>query len=265
MNIKAAAARLDGLSVTEAITSKFMLRLKDAGFIAVFAGVEDDTHTTWMIGAVGRNSARASYVAYPSAEYRFTPDGYFGNRCNDDHCPHIERMTAKAAVVRARHSYPDEASSLRWRFATDIPHETFELTHDGKPFCVGVIFAATDAVSPASVVSRTAEIIGEGDLVFPAAITPVTQAFLEKHFPDCDDPEIVRMIALAINTERSRCFLVAETEPEYPTEWTQEEVDAHAGMDPQEIARGAVRDTKQCIMDRIASGETPASRHNDEE
>lgn len=260
MNIKEAAEELNGKRFLEACSDAFILRLQEAGLVAVFGGGED---TSWIVGSIGPRAPRVEYGAYEGAEYLFTPDGFFTNICHDDDCPYGMEKTSRAAVVRARWYNAKTDYELQWIYETDIPHQTFIMTDGDKPFCEGIVFAVKDAVIQAnSIVSRTAEIIGEGDLVFPEPITPATQAFLEENFPDCDDPRIVRLIALAINTERSRCFLVAETEPEYPSEWTQEEIAVHADMGPLEVARGAARDTKQRIMDRIASGEVPRFTQN---
>lgn len=36
-----------------------------------------------------------------------------------------------------------------WTYSTDIPHATFEVVDDGKPYCRGIVFALSDIEPPA--------------------------------------------------------------------------------------------------------------------
>ncbi|HJV76034.1 MAG TPA: hypothetical protein VJ654_17570 [Noviherbaspirillum sp.] len=41
----------------------------------------------------------------------------------------------------------DPGDGYSWKFKTDIPHETFEITEDGEPYCRGIVFALADVAS----------------------------------------------------------------------------------------------------------------------
>lgn len=50
--------------------------------------------------------------------------------------------TVKAPVIRKINSnYGDDGV---WRFATDIPHSTFDVTEDGILYCVAIVFSILD-------------------------------------------------------------------------------------------------------------------------
>jgi hypothetical protein len=66
--------------------------------------------------------------------------------------------------------------------------------------------------------------------------------------------ETVMAIALAINSERTRCARIVEAEKEYPL--GREAPMADRG------AAGIVRTTKQSILDRIHSGEAAPARED---
>lgn len=37
-------------------------------------------------------------------------------------------------------------SGASWTYETDIPHETFTVTEDGEPYCIGIVFRLADCV-----------------------------------------------------------------------------------------------------------------------
>lgn len=62
--------------------------------------------------------------------------------CDNDDCPHEEKMLEKAKTVRANWCPDDDGCS--WKYETEIPHETFKVYEDGQLYCVGIIIHQED-------------------------------------------------------------------------------------------------------------------------
>lgn len=242
MDVKQAAAELNGRQYRDECSKDLHLRMKAAGIVAVFGGSDD---LVYFAGAA--NDERG---AWNGGEYFFSSDGLLENECGDD-CRYFERLEALATPVRA--IWNDGGFS--WRYETTIPHEKFVIMEDDDTYCEGIVFALEN-VGGTRLSSRVADIIRKGDIVFPDTIADETQAFIEKHLPKCGDVATVMAIALAINSERTRCARLVETEEELPGDPPQKVIDAMIAVGPIGNARSAVRATKQSILNRIHSGET---------
>ena len=80
--------------------------------------------------------------AYNGTTVYLTPDGVLQKPdCGQDDCPYFAREREKARTIKA--VWHDKGGPC-WTFETDIPHETFTVTEDGEPFCVGIVFSVKD-------------------------------------------------------------------------------------------------------------------------
>jgi hypothetical protein len=136
MDIQEAAAALDGNQYGSEGSAELFASLKESGLVAVF-GQSDDIMA--LRGA-------ANDELYDDTAY-FTPDGLLHNECEDDRCPHFEKLKRRASPVTA---IWDDGSGYSWRYRTDIPHATFVIKEDEDLYCEGIVFALKDAIKRAA-------------------------------------------------------------------------------------------------------------------
>lgn len=72
-----------------------------------------------------------------------TSAGLLTNDCDNEECPHFEKLKVNAASIEA--VWDDGEYS--WTFKTSIPHATFEVLEDDEKYCRGIVFALADVVS----------------------------------------------------------------------------------------------------------------------
>lgn len=106
---------------------------KAAGLVVVY-GASDDLME--FAGAIDEELG-----AYDGTTAYLTSAGLLQNECDNDRCPHFEKMKEKAATITAMWC---AESGYSWTYATTIPHETFEIIEDGEPYCRGIVFALAD-------------------------------------------------------------------------------------------------------------------------
>lgn len=128
------AARLNGRQYRNEITAGEAAEAKAAGLVVVY-GYSDDNME--FEGAI-----RDEIGCYDGGTAYLTRDGLLQNDCDDDECPHFEKLKQKASTIEAIWSPGDEQYS--WIYKTDIPHATFEIIEDDLPFCRGIVFALAD-------------------------------------------------------------------------------------------------------------------------
>ncbi|NTF23505.1 hypothetical protein G6L37_34610 [Agrobacterium rubi] len=197
MDVKQAAAELNGRQYRDECSRDLHQRMKAAGIVAVF-GASDDL--VYFAGA-----ADDELGARNGSEFYFSSDGLLENRCEDD-CRYFKHIEALATPVRAIWS----DGGFSWRYETTIPHEKFVIMEDDDTYCEGIVFALQN-VGGTKLSSRAADIIRSGDLVFPDVIADETQALIEKHLPNCSDVATVTAIARILNSERTRCARIVES------------------------------------------------------
>lgn len=132
MDVKEAAAKLDGSEYREEGSRELFAAMKAAGLVAVF-GASDDLMEF-------RGAEDDEIGAYNGGKAYFTGKGLLRNECEDDDCPYHAKARKAAAVVNA---VWDE-DGLSWSYRTEIPHETFTVYEDGEPYCRGIVFALSD-------------------------------------------------------------------------------------------------------------------------
>jgi hypothetical protein len=139
MNTKELAAKLVGATYNNFVgndvifSKELQAEAKKHGLVVVF-GASDDLME--FRGAINDElGAHKGVTAY------LTSADLLHNDCTDYHCPYFQKMKESGNTIQALWCKED---SYSWTFKTDIPHETFEITEDGEPYCRGIVFALKD-------------------------------------------------------------------------------------------------------------------------
>lgn len=201
MDVRQAAAELNGRQYRDECSNDLHRRMKAAGIVAVFGGSDD---LVYFAGAA--NDERG---AGNGSEYFFSSDGLLENECGDD-CRYFQRIEALATPVRAIWS----DGGFSWRYETTIPHEKFVIMEDDDTYCEGIVFALED-VHGTKLADRVADILAKTSPAFGEDVRADTEAFIRKHLPKCGDVDTVKAVAMAINSERQRCMRIVENEEEF--------------------------------------------------
>lgn len=136
METKTAAAALNGSEYGQVGSPELLAEMKAAGLVAVF-GASDDLME--FKGAI-----RDEVGAYEGTTVYVTCSGLveMAGEC----CRHAEAANAKARAEASRiEAFWADEPGLSWSYATDIPHETFEVMEDGEVYCRGIVFALAAA------------------------------------------------------------------------------------------------------------------------
>lgn len=133
MDAKALATLLDGREYREEITEDEEAKAKASGLVVVF-GASDDLMEF-------RGAVNDEIGSYDGGTAYLNNKGLLENECDNEDCPHFERLKAKAATIEADWCPPEGGS---WAFRTTIPHETFMIYEEGELYCTGIVFALAD-------------------------------------------------------------------------------------------------------------------------
>lgn len=136
MNKKELATLLDNREYLAEITQDEQVQALADGLVVVF-GASDDLMEF-------RGAICEEIGCYYGGTAYLTSEGLLVNECNDDECPHFEKAKSKAATIDALWC---QDLGYSWTFSTTIPHETFEITEDGEPYCRGIVFLLADVKS----------------------------------------------------------------------------------------------------------------------
>jgi hypothetical protein len=133
-----AAARLDGNQYREEGSKELFFAMKEAGLVAVF-GASDDLMEF-------RGAIDDEVGCYDGGEAYLTRDGLLTNDCDNERCPHFEKLKAKATKITALWCDEDD---LSWTYALPtVPHADFIIKEDSDLYCRGIVFALADVPSP---------------------------------------------------------------------------------------------------------------------
>lgn len=132
MNAQELAATLNGREYREEITSAEEQEAKDSGLVVVF-GASDDLMEF-------RGATNDEYGVYEGGEAHFTSAGLLVNDCDNEDCPHFEKLKKTAVTIEAKW----DADGYSWTYETTIPHATFDVLEDGEKYCRGIVFALSD-------------------------------------------------------------------------------------------------------------------------
>jgi hypothetical protein len=127
---KEIADMLNGLKYGEEIKDD-VLRYAKANRAVIVYGAGDDLME--FKGAI-----EDEVNCYEGGTVYIRTTGVLQNECNNENCPYFKRRVLETkAYITALWWNQGEYS---WTYNTNIPHETFEITEDGKKYCQGIVF-----------------------------------------------------------------------------------------------------------------------------
>lgn len=127
MDTTTAAARLNGSEYREEGSRELFAEM-EANRLVAFFGSSDDLIE--MRGAIHDEASEGKVM--------LTSSGLLVNDCRNDRCPYFEQLARYASTVSGE--YGDDG----WRFATDLPHERFEVLEDGERYGDGLVICLDD-------------------------------------------------------------------------------------------------------------------------
>lgn len=132
MTPQEAAAKLNNGQYRKEVSPEMAKSLKFAGLVAVY-GASDDLME--FDGAI-----QDEVGCYEGGTIYITRNGPLVNDCDNDDCPHFEKLKEKTATIAAKW----DDGGFSWRYETDIPHATFVIMEDDEKYCEGIVFAIAD-------------------------------------------------------------------------------------------------------------------------
>lgn len=133
MTIDEAVEALDGAEYREEGSPELFKEMRHSGLVAVFGYSDDNVEF--------RGAIDDELSAYGGTRIYLTKDGLLKNECDNDDCPHFQRMKKAASIIKANW---DDPTGYSWTFTTSLPHKTFIVKEDGELFCRGIVFALKD-------------------------------------------------------------------------------------------------------------------------
>lgn len=121
---------------TELLTKEMTAEAKKHGLVIVF-GASDDLME--FRGAIyGEQDAYDGTTAYIDGR------GLLPERDQIEDDAELKDYFARQDKARPIEAVWNPGEGYSWKFKTDIPHVTFEITEDGEPYCRGIVFALAD-------------------------------------------------------------------------------------------------------------------------
>ena len=133
VDLKEFAELLDGRAYGAETSEKTVELAKEHGFVIIYGSSDD---LAQIDGAI-----QEEVGCYDGGEIPFFAGGLLEKECEDDNCPHEDRMIERAYKVTAVWCGKDKPS---WSYETDIRHEKFNIWEDGEVFCEGIVFSKED-------------------------------------------------------------------------------------------------------------------------
>jgi hypothetical protein len=128
-----AAKILHGNEYGNVGSKELFAAMNEARLVAVF-GASDDLAE--FCGAIDDEIG-----CYNGGDIFVTPAGLLTNECDNDDCPHYQRLEKTAVKIEAVWCETDD---LSWSYKTEIPHVTFDIVEDGEVYCRGIVFSLDD-------------------------------------------------------------------------------------------------------------------------
>lgn len=132
MNNQELAAKLNNREYRNETTNSEEREAKKAGLVIVF-GASDDLMEF-------RGAIHDEFDCYGGGSVYLTHVGLLTNECENEDCPHFERLKKTATTINA--VWGTEGYS--WVYKTAIPHATFDILEDGEKYYRGIVFALAD-------------------------------------------------------------------------------------------------------------------------
>ncbi|GHT09055.1 hypothetical protein FACS189426_06290 [Bacteroidia bacterium] len=132
------AALLDGREHRDEIFKDEEKAAKESGLVVVF-GASDDLMEL-------RGAIRDEIGCYEGGTACFDENGLLENECENEDCPHFEKIKEKAKKIEALWCAKEvtEDNYISWTYETDIPHSTFKIMEDEEIYCIGIVFSIYD-------------------------------------------------------------------------------------------------------------------------
>ena len=136
------AAILTGREIGDEITPQECKLAKASGLLVIFGASDDLTEF--------RGLFYDEADACDGAEHQITAAGIAKDWDSIDHDDRDEmrnyfKNEGKGVAIEAQWCVEGDYS---WTFKTAVPHATFEIIEDGKPYCRGIIIDAKDLPTP---------------------------------------------------------------------------------------------------------------------
>lgn len=126
------AEKLNGNEYGKEGSKELFVAMSTDSLVAVF-GASDDLMEF-------RGAIRDEVGCYDGGTAYLTGDGLLQNDCENDRCPHFEKLKEAAATIDAKW----DVDGFSWRYETNIPHSKFIIKEDGENYCEGIVFALAD-------------------------------------------------------------------------------------------------------------------------
>ncbi len=136
MDAKELAARLNGGEYPFEVDRELAKAAKDAGLVIVY-GSSDDLME--FEGAIHDEAG-----AHKGSTVLVDAEGLLPLRENIEDDEELERYFARKKLARPIEAQWCAEPNYSWTYRTAIPHETFEVTEEGEPYCRGIVFALVD-------------------------------------------------------------------------------------------------------------------------
>lgn len=145
MNINLAqqlAEQLNGREYLNETTPQIVLTAKQNGLVIVFAYSDDNCEF--------RGAIDEEIPCWCGAKIFFNADG--SNFTNSDGeaflTSHKDKESPEQNMIEAVWCTTEKVTHesgeyYAWTYKTEIPHATFDIMEDGKPFCQGIVFSIT--------------------------------------------------------------------------------------------------------------------------
>ena len=134
---------LDGRERGKEISKEEQKAAKESGLVVVF-GASDDLME--FDGAIYNEVS-----CYEGGFAYLDENGLLENECDNDDCPHFEKIKEKSKKIEAiwcegieDGDWDDNHVPISWTYKTDIPHSTFRILEDDETYCIGIVFSIND-------------------------------------------------------------------------------------------------------------------------
>lgn len=125
------AMKLDGREYGKEITKEEAKEAKKHGLVVVYGYSDDNVE---LEGAI-----KDEIGAYDGTKIKLTRKGILKNECDNDDCPHFEKILEAGNFVTLEAVWGEEDGPA-WTYKFPLPHSKFEIMEDGDVFCEGIVF-----------------------------------------------------------------------------------------------------------------------------
>lgn len=129
MTAKQLAEKLNGRQIGEEIQGHEEREAERDGLVVLF-GASDDL-------AELRGAIHDEVSCYDGGEIYVDHAGLFETECEDESCPHEERLREQCQRIDVEWGKLDNFS---WSYKTKLKHETFDIYDGEEPYCRGIVF-----------------------------------------------------------------------------------------------------------------------------